>query len=237
MSSELFAKNKPNDHPQEPASLVELLERPVDEIETILKDEASAPETGRATAELGSEGRSIMESEGRTVVSEVNAINKGSKLTGNLTISHDLEITGDVEGDITSEECSNIFIKGACKGNIRTKGSVEIEGDMSGGDIVAGGYVKLTGKFHGGKIQAKEKIHINGEFSGTLESNEIEVGSGAQGKGELFFKEDLSIQKGAKVEGRITRMEAERKPEAKQTEQKPQAARKEDAKPKKGFFH
>ncbi len=72
-----------------------------------------------------------------------------------MIITRDLEVTGDYEGDITSAENSNIFIKGNCKGNIRTKGgSVEIEGGMTGGDIVAGGYVKVTGKFHGGKIQA-----------------------------------------------------------------------------------
>ena len=155
----------------------------------------------------------------------VNAIVNGSRLTGNMTITRDLEVTGDYEGDITSDENSNIFIKGNCKGNIRTKGgSVEIEGSMTGGDIVAGGYVKVTGKFHGGKIQASAKIHINGEFSGTLESADIEVGAGAQGKGELAYRERLSIEKGARVEGKIIRLEGEPAPE----QPKP--------KNKKGFF-
>ncbi len=162
----------------------------------------------------------------------INAINKGSKVTGNITITQDLQITGEIEGNITGENNSSIFIKGSCKGNIKTKGgSVEIDGDMSGGDIIAGGYVKITGKFNGGKIQAKEKIHINGEFSGSLESNEIEVGAGARGKGEIFYKETLSIQKGAKIEGKITRTELERKPEAER-----KIEHKEAAKPKKGFF-
>lgn len=164
----------------------------------------------------------------------VNAINKGSKVTGNIIITQDLQITGDIEGNITGENNSSIFIKGTCKGNIKTKGgSVEIDGDMSGGDIVAGGYVKVTGKFHGGKIQAKEKIHINGEFSGSLESNEIEIGSSARGKGEIFYRQTLCIQKGANVEGKITRTEGERKPEAERAERKEQAP---PEKPKKGFF-
>ena len=158
----------------------------------------------------------------------MNAIINGSKLTGNMTITRDLEVTGDYEGDIVSGENSNIFIKGTCKGNIRTKGgSVEIEGSMTGGDIVAGGYVKVTGKFHGGKIQACSKIHINGEFSGTLESAEIEVGASAQGTGELVYRGCLSIEKGAKVEGRIIRMETEQK-----NSQEPEAK----AKKKKGIF-
>lgn len=59
----------------------------------------------------------------------------------------------------SGESNANVFIKGACKGNVRTKGgSVEVEGDVSGGDIIAGGYVKISGKFHGGKIQAKNRI-------------------------------------------------------------------------------
>jgi cytoskeletal protein CcmA (bactofilin family) len=162
----------------------------------------------------------------------MNAIYKGSKIVGNMVISQDLQINGDLEGNITAENNANIFIKGTCKGNIKTKGgSVEIEGEMSGGDISAGGYVKVTGKFLGGKIQAKEKIHINGEFTGTLDSNEVEIGTAARGKGEILYKETLCIQKGAKVEGKITRAETERVPGP---ERKPE--RKEEPKPKKGFF-
>jgi cytoskeletal protein CcmA (bactofilin family) len=173
----------------------------------------------------------------RRSVTEINAINKGSKVTGNFVITQDLEVTGDIEGNITGENNSSIFIKGTCKGNVKTAGgSVEIEGDMSGGDIVAGGSVKVTGKFHGGKIQAGERIHINGEFSGSLESKVIEIGAAARGKGELFYRETLCIEKGAKVEGSIARVEAELKPAP---APKPAAApvvRKEEVKPKKGFF-
>ena len=162
----------------------------------------------------------------------VNAIYKGSKIVGNMVISQDLQIDGDIEGNITAENNASIFIKGACKGNIKTKGgSVEIEGEMSGGDISAGGYVKVTGKFLGGKIQAKERIHINGEFTGILESNEVEIGTAARGKGEILYKETLCIHKGAKVEGKITRTDAERMPAPElKLEQK------EEPKPKKGFF-
>ncbi|HEX8947748.1 MAG TPA: polymer-forming cytoskeletal protein [Dissulfurispiraceae bacterium] len=222
MSNKVLAAKNPGDSSQETVTLVKLPEYPVNEPEAI-PDDRELREREQATPV-----KSTIAGAGKAAVRGVNAINKGSKLTGNLIITQDIEITGDVEGDISSEEDSNIFIKGSCKGNIRTKGgSVEIEGDMSGGDIVAGGYVKIEGKFHGGKIQARERIHINGEFSGTLESNEIEVGSGAQGRGEIFYKEHLSIQKGAKVEGRITRIGSERKTEPE---------RKEDTPQKKGFF-
>ncbi len=216
MSNKVLMSEKGSDSSQETLSVVKLIDRSINEEQMPARIEMKT--TGDVAARAG--GHSM------------NAINKGSKLTGNLVINQDLEITGDVEGDITSEESSNIYIRGACKGNIRTKGSVEIEGDMSGGDITAGEYVKVTGKFHGGKIQAKAKIHINGEFSGTLESNEIEVGSGAQGTGEIVYREYLSIQKGAKLEGRITRIEPDRKVEAKQ---KGEPERKEAPTPKTGF--
>ncbi|MCG6537973.1 MAG: polymer-forming cytoskeletal protein, partial [Syntrophales bacterium LBB04] len=109
--------------------------------------------------------------------------------------------------------------------------------ERGGGDIVAGGYVKIGGKFNGGKIQAKERIHINGEFTGSLESNEIEVGANARGKGEIFYKEALSIVKGAKVEGKISRTAST---ETNRTLAEVAAmTKKEEIKPlpvKKGFF-
>jgi cytoskeletal protein CcmA (bactofilin family) len=210
---------------QETISGIKVAERILNEIGTELSEEEKQK---KSLAEISGK---VVKPAAVSGSNTVNAINKGSKLTGNIVVIHDLEITGDVEGDITSEENSNIFIRGNCKGNIRTKGgSVEIEGDMSGGDIIAGGYVKVTGKFHGGKIQAGERIHINGEFSGTLESAEIEVGSGASGAGEIVYREYLSIQKGAKVEGRIVRMERKE-----DLEPKPETNVKEQ-KSKKGFF-
>lgn len=156
----------------------------------------------------------------------INTIFKGSKVTGNMVVSQDLQMNGDLEGNITADNNASIFIRGTYKGNIDAKGgSVEIEGEMRGGNISAGGYVKVTGKFLGGKIQAKDRIHINGEFTGSLESNEVELGAAARGKGEILYKETLCIQKGAKIEGKVTRAETERKRE-----------RKEEPKPKKGFF-
>ncbi len=163
----------------------------------------------------------------------INAICKGSKITGNMVVSQDLQMNGDLEGNITADNKASIFIKGTCKGNIDAKGgSVEIEGEMSGGNISAGGYVKVTGKFLGGKIQAKDKILINGAFTGSLESNEVELGPEARGKGEILFKEAICIQRGAKMDGKVTRVEAERMPAA---ERKPE--RKEEPKTqRKGFF-
>lgn len=161
------------------------------------------------------------ESAGTSGIQKTNVIVKGSKLTGDIIISHDLELDGDVEGNITSEQKSNIVIKGNCKGNIKTKeGNVDIQGVMSKGDIIAGGNVTIIGSFNGGKISAKGKILANGEFSGTLEGNEIEIGSSARGRGELIYKEHISIARGAKVEVHISRMQGNQKTAQKSPDKK-----------------
>jgi cytoskeletal protein CcmA (bactofilin family) len=143
---------------------------------------------------------------------KINTILKGSKLTGDININYDLELSGEVEGNISSEQNSNIVIKGVCKGNITTKeGNVEIEGEMLKGDIVAGGDVKITGKFNGGMVKAKGKISAYGEFTGKFESNEIEIGPNARGKGELLYKEYISVAKGAQIEAKISQILEEEK--------------------------
>lgn len=148
----------------------------------------------------------------KTSNGKVNTILKGSKLKGNINVTCDLEFSGDVEGNINSENNSSILIKGTCKGNIETReGNVDIEGEMECGNITAGRNVTISGKFDGGEIKAKGKIYINGEFNGKLEGNEIEIGASARCKGELCYKESISISRGAKVEGQLSRTQKEPK--------------------------
>jgi len=142
----------------------------------------------------------------------VNQILRGSKLSGNINVTCDLELSGDVEGNITSEQDSSIVIKGSCKGNIETKGgSVVIDGQLSEGNIIAGRDVTISGKFDGGEIRAKGRVYINGEFNGKLEGNEVELGPKAHGKGEISYMENISIAKGAKIEVQISKGQKELK--------------------------
>jgi len=145
-------------------------------------------------------------------VSNSNTILKGSKLVGDINVTCDLELSGDIEGNITSEQDSKIVIKGTCKGNIETReGDVTIDGELLQGNIVAGSNVTIYGKFNGGEVTAKEKITVNGEFNGKLEGREIEIGPGAKGKGEIFYSEYISIARGASVECEIHKMPNELK--------------------------
>ena len=141
-----------------------------------------------------------------------NKILKGSKVTGDISVTNDLELSGEVEGNIKALQNANIVLKGNCKGNIETKeGSVTIESVLEGGNIIAGKDVTISGKFNGGEVKAGGKIYVDGEFNGKLEANEIEIGFNAIGKGELYYKEFISIARGAKIEARISRMQSELK--------------------------
>lgn len=194
--------------------------------------------------------KNVVSSEVKTAEQGINMICKGSKITGNIVVSQDLQMNGDLEGNITAENNASIFINGTCKGNIDAKGgNVEIDGELSGGNISAGGHVKITGRFLGGKIQAKDRIHMNGEFTGNLEGSEVELGPDARGNGEILYKEALFIQRGAKLEGKVTRFDAQRMPGSeRKSEQKEEpkqgvissAEPKQNVippgEPKKGFF-
>jgi len=147
-------------------------------------------------------------SETKSSHANVNKILKGSKLTGDINVTCDLELSGDVEGNIRSAQDSNILIKGTCKGNIETAGgSVDIDGELISGNITAGSNVKISGKFNGGEVKAQGKVYVNGEFNGKLEGSEIEIGPNAIGKGDLLYREYISISKGAKVEVHISRVQ------------------------------
>ena len=142
----------------------------------------------------------------------VNKILKGSKLSGNIQVTCDMELSGDVEGNITSDQDSSIIIKGSCKGNIETKGGcVVIDGQLSEGNIIAGRDVTISGKFDGGEIRAQGRVYINGEFNGKLEGSEVELGAKARGKGEISYIEHISIAKGASIEVQISRGQKELK--------------------------
>ena len=139
-----------------------------------------------------------------------NTILKGNKLIGDISVSSDLELSGEIEGNITSEQNSNIVIKGNCRGSITTReGSVTIEGELNGGNITAGSNITISGKFEGGEAKAQKRMIVNGEFKGRLEAEEMEIGPEARGSGEIFYKEHFSVAKGAQIEGKIGKLSGE----------------------------
>ena len=145
-------------------------------------------------------------------VSKVNNILKGSKVTGDINVTCDLILSGDVEGNITAKDNSNIVIKGSCKGNVESgSGDVDVRGELRNGNITTGGNVSISGKCTGGEVKAKGKIFVNCQFSGRLEGNEIEIGANAHVTGEVFYTEYISVSRGAKVEVHLCRIQEESK--------------------------
>jgi cytoskeletal protein CcmA (bactofilin family) len=132
-------------------------------------------------------------------------------------------LSGDVVGNITAKDNSSIVIKGSCKGNIESgRGDVDIRGELRSGNITTGGNVSISGKFTGGEVKAGGKIFVNCEFTGRLEGTEIEIGANAHIKGELFYKEYITVSRGAKVEVHLCCIQEESKKENKTTEKKVQ---------------
>ncbi len=164
-----------------------------------------------------------MTSDEMPVESKTNKILKGSKVTGDINVTSDLVLSGDVEGNITAKDNSSVVIKGSCKGNISSgRGDIDIRGELKSGNITTGGNVSISGKFTGGEVKAQGKIFVNCEFTGRLEGNEIEIGANAHVKGELFYTEFISVSRGAKVEVHLCRMQEESKDEKKTPENKVQ---------------
>jgi hypothetical protein len=140
---------------------------------------------------------------------KINSILKGSRLKGDILVTCDLELSGEILGNITARDSSSVCIKGSCRGNIETlSGNVQVEGEMIEGNISAGGDVHITGKFVGGSVVAGGKCYVDGEFSGKIEATDIEIGSNAKLNGELNYREGLSVLKGAKVSGALNQLEA-----------------------------
>lgn len=140
---------------------------------------------------------------------KANTILRGSSLHGDIQVTCDLELSGDIQGNITSKENSSICIKGSCKGSVETAGgNVKIEGELVGGNIKAGGDVEITGRFLGGNIFAGGRCFIDGEFSGKIEAAEIEIGPKALIHGEFYYRENFSVAKGAQITGQMIKAEA-----------------------------
>jgi cytoskeletal protein CcmA (bactofilin family) len=144
---------------------------------------------------------------------KTNTILRGSSLQGDIQVTCDLELSGDIQGNITSKENSSIRIKGSCKGSIETAGgNVQIEGELVGGNIKAGGDVEVTGRFLGGNIFAGGRCFIDGEFNGKIEAAEIEIGPQAIINGDFYYRENFSVAKGAQITGLMRKEEVASQP-------------------------
>jgi cytoskeletal protein CcmA (bactofilin family) len=115
----------------------------------------AAPDTYRAAAPA--QGSPIMSS---TQVSRVSVISKALKITGQLESTEDIQIEGEVEGDVRAV-------------SVKVGGSAKVKGTVYGEQVELAGTVN-------GKIEAKKVVLTStAHMSGDVIHQEIMIESGA----------------------------------------------------------
>ncbi len=131
---------------------------------------------------------------------EPTVIGKGARIVGTLEVAGDLEIQGEVQGDIT---CQNkITVTGVVDGNITTC-DVDLDNAIVTGDINCTGDLHLsTSATVAGNCEAMNVVcggrikgDVNAAESATFEEKAALVGN--------LTARDIEIQKGAVLQGSV----------------------------------
>jgi len=90
------------------------------------------------------------------------------------------------------------------EGDLRSAGSLDVAGLISGNVFVTDIVVAETGSVRG-SIEATN-IEINGHVEGKISADVIIIGRTAVIKGDIFFKNTLKTEEGADIDGYIKRV-------------------------------
>jgi len=90
------------------------------------------------------------------------------------------------------------------EGDLRTSGSLDIAGLITGNVYVSDITVTETGSIRG-SVEAS-KIEINGHVQGKITAESIVIGKNAVIKGDVYFKNTLKTEEGADIDGYIKRI-------------------------------
>ena len=89
------------------------------------------------------------------------------------------------------------------EGDLRSAGSIDIAGLINGNVFVSEMTIAETGSVRG-SIEA-ETIEVNGHVEGKISADVIIIGKSAVIKGDIFFKNTLTTEEGADIDGYIKR--------------------------------
>ena len=89
------------------------------------------------------------------------------------------------------------------EGDLRTSGAIDVAGLVNGNIFVSEMSVTETGSIRG-TIEAGS-IEVNGHVEGKITADVVIVGKSAVIKGDIFFKNSLTTEEGADIEGYIKR--------------------------------
>ena len=90
------------------------------------------------------------------------------------------------------------------EGDLRSSGSVDIAGLVTGNVFVSETVITETGSVRG-QLEATN-IEINGHVEGKISADTVIVGRSAVIKGDIFFKNTLKTEEGADIDGYIKRI-------------------------------
>ena len=90
------------------------------------------------------------------------------------------------------------------EGDLRTSGSLDIAGLITGNVYVSEVTITETGSVRG-SVEAS-KIEVNGHIQGKITADSIIIGRSAVIKGDVFFKDTLKTEEGADIDGYIKRV-------------------------------
>ena len=107
------------------------------------------------------------------------------------------------------------------KGNLHTIGEVQfdgkIEGDLNCGSLTIGQNAKVDGGV------TADSVVVHGTLMGTVRAKKVRLERSARVNGDVFH-EDISIESGAHIEGRFTRVDNAREAAVPKPKPKPAAA-------------
>ena len=90
------------------------------------------------------------------------------------------------------------------EGDLRTSGSLDIAGLITGNIYVSDVTITETGSVRG-SVEAS-KVEINGHIQGKITADAIVIGRSAVIKGDVYFKNTLKTEEGADIDGYIKRV-------------------------------
>ena len=115
--------------------------------------------------------KTYSEDEGQSI----NLINKGTKITGDITAEGDIRIDGELKGNIKVKGRLVIGANGVIEGEIVCR-NIEISGDVKGkitsSELLT---MKASSKIHGDITSAKLTVEPGAVFSGTCKMGEEPV--------------------------------------------------------------
>ena len=112
-------------------------------------------------------------------------------------------LRGTEEKDLNHRGRSYVGETMQLEGDLRSAGSVDLAGLITGNIFVSEMTIAETGSVRG--VIEAANIEINGHVEGKISADVVIIGKSAVIKGDIFFKNTLKTEEGADIDGYIKR--------------------------------